>query len=293
MISSFRNMIRRLRSGEPADLIRVDRRLRELPVIGPVWEKFQRVRAQLTQRNADDYLAMQRRTFELFASADEVRPGEIVGDYVAGSWRQHDEWEDYETYLMKYVPRDASWLAIEYGCGPGRNLRRWSDWFQRIDGVDISAQNLENARLFLSGVIPAAKMPRLFLTAGRDCGDAPQDAYDFAFSTICLQHICVWEVRYAILGALFHCLKPGGRLSVQMGYGNPSPATVPYHANYYAAHSTNRESDTEIASAEQVREDLARIGFEQFEHWIRPTGPGDIHPNWIFFTAVKPATKAS
>lgn len=233
---------------------------------------------------------MQRRTFELFAAADEVRPGEIVGDYVAGSWRQHDEWPDYEAYLMKHVPRDGSWLAIEYGCGPGRNLRRWSDWFRRIDGVDISARNLENARCFLNGVVASEKMPQLFLTEGRDCGPAPVDTYDFAFSTICLQHICVWEVRFAILSSLFRVLKPGGRLSVQMGFGSPSPATVPYHANYYGAHSTNRESDTEVASPDQIGDDLARIGYEGFEYWVRPVGPGDVHPSWIFFTAVKPVT---
>lgn len=251
------------------------------------------MRAKLTQRNADDYLSMQRRTFQLFASADQVRPGEIEGDYVAGSWRQHDEWQDYEDYLMKYVPKGGGWIAIEYGCGPGRNLRRWNEWFRRIDGVDISSRNLENARNFLSGIIPAEKMPNFFVTQGNDCGEAPADTYDFAFSTICLQHICVWEVRFAILASLFRCLKPGGRLSVQMGFGSPSPASVPYHDNYYGAHSTNRESDTEVASADQVKDDLTKIGFTDFEYWIRPVGPGDIHPNWIFFTAVKPAAPAS
>jgi SAM-dependent methyltransferase len=246
------------------------------------------MRARILQHDANDYLEMQRRTFELMAGADEVKPGNIDGDYVAGSWRQHDAWEDYETYLMKSVPGGGSWIAIEYGCGPGRNIRRWTDRFARIDGVDIAQTNLDNASAFLEGQIASTKIPHLFLTEGRNCGDAPKSYYDFAFSTICLQHICVWEVRFDIFRSLFECLKPGGRLSIQMGFGKPSPDTVPYHCNHYEAHSTNRACDVEVADPKQIEEDLVKIGFECFEYWIRPVGPGDCHPNWIFFTATKP-----
>lgn len=255
----------------------------------PVFNRAMELKSRFSQRSASQYIAMQRREYDLLSSVDRVTSGNIDGDAVAGSWRQHDEWPDYEDYLMKYVPKDGTWLALEYGCGPGRNLRRWSARFRRIDGVDISPTNLENARRFLQGQIDEAKMPHLFLTEGMNCGDAPQDAYDFVFSTICLQHICVHEVRTAIFRALFGCLKPGGRLSAQMGFGVPSPSTQPYRANFYAAAGTNRVCDVAIASPSEPEEDLRAIGFRDFESWIRPTGPGDFHPKWIFFTAVKPA----
>jgi hypothetical protein len=75
-----------------------------------------------------------------------------------------------------------------------------------------------------------------------------------------------------------------------MGYGKNSPNTVPYYVNFTSALTTNRGCDVEVRSPEQVRDDLVAAGFAEFEYWIRPTGPGDTHPNWIFFTAVKKGT---
>jgi hypothetical protein len=51
---------------------------------------------------------------------------------------------------------------------------------------------------------------------------------------------------------------------------------------------TNRACDVAIASSDEVRGDLEKIGFTNFESWVRPVGPGDLHPQWIFFTAIKP-----
>ena len=189
---------------------------------------------------------------------------------------------------MRYVPRDESWVALDFGCGPGRNLRRWSSFFARIDGVDISAGNLENARTFLDGTVPPHKQPNLYLTAGNDCGAAAHEHYDFAFSTICLQHICVHSIRFSIFSHLFSCLKPGGRISIQMGFGVPSPHTVGYLEDHVVAAETNRACDVAISSPDEVKADFDRIGFESFESWIRPVGPGDFHPHWIYFTATRP-----
>jgi SAM-dependent methyltransferase len=275
-------------SKEPRDRIFVQRKLRRMPVVGVSIRGFLLLKVRLFQRSAQDYVKMQKRIYELYAAADKISSGNIDGDYVVGSWQAHDKWADYDNYLMKYVPRDESWVALEYGCGPGRNLRRWSSIFARIDGVDISKNNLENARVFLEREIPASKKPNLYVTNGMDCGDTPRNHYNFAFSTICLQHICVHEVRFSILKNLFACLKPGGRISLQMGYGVPSPYTVSYFDNFVQALGTNRSADVAIRSPDEVKKDLEQIGFKNFEYWIRPVGPGDLHPNWIFFTAIKP-----
>ena len=236
----------------------------------------------------EDYIRMQRNFYLRSAKRSKVVSGHLIEDQVVGSWREHDAWQDYETFLMKYVSSRDNLVGLDFGCGPGRNIRRWSGLFQRIDGADISSVNLSNARIFLKDQIPTVKSPKLFLTNGSNCGDASSDTYDFVFSTITLQHICSHTVRYAILKDLYRILKPGGRLSLQMGYGSPSPLSVGYFEDNYSAAATNRGCDTEISTPDEPKQDLENIGFVNFEYWIRPVGPGDIHPNWIFFTATKP-----
>lgn len=240
------------------------------------------------ERTVDDYLFMQKQVYGQLTAQEDIRPGEIVVDHVVGSWRAHESWTDYDDYLLRDVPGEPSWLALEFGCGPGRNLRRWSSRFARIDGVDILDTNLAHARVFLEGQIPAVKQPRLYETSGRDCGNAPSETYDFAFSTICLQHVCVHAVRLSILRDLFRVLKPGGRLAVQMGYGVPSPDSVPYYANQTGATGTNSACDTQVENLDQLRHDLEHVGFREFAADLRPVGPSDDHPQWVFFRARRP-----
>ena len=242
---------------------------------------------RLSRSPEEYYSALQRGVYEGAALAGPATAGDLgTRDHVVGSWRAHNEWTDYADYLMRYVPDEPQWIALDFGCGPGRNLLRWSARFSRIDGADIAAANLENARRYLAD-IPAEKAPNLYLTSGSDLGAAPTATYDFVFSTIAMQHICMHSIRYAILKDIHRVLKPGGRLSIQMGYGSPSPDTVPWAADFADATGTNRACDVEISSPDQPAADLAMLGFQAFEYWLRPVGPGDSHPQWIYFTAVK------
>ena len=236
----------------------------------------------------EDYVRMQRRYYIRNARKSAVAPGNLIDDQVVGSWREHDEWPDYEIFLMRYVRPEAEYVALDFGCGPGRNIRRWSNWFKRIDGADISKVNIANARVFLRDQVSDAKSPNLFVTNGADCGDAPSNSYDFVFSTVCLQHICSHSVRFAILTDLYRVLKPGGRISIQMGFGSPSPMTVGYFEDNFSAEATNRSCDTEISNVSEPKSDFDKIGFQNFESWVRPVGPGDIHPSWVYMTATKP-----
>jgi len=106
-------------------------------------------------------------------------------------------------------------------------------------------------------------------------------------STIALQHICVYDIRYSIMKDIYRVLNKGGIFSAQMGYGSPSPMTVGYYENYYDARESNRSCDACIESPEQLEKDLIEIGFTDFQYKITQVGPGDVHPNWIFFSAIK------
>ena len=106
-------------------------------------------------------------------------------------------------------------------------------------------------------------------------------------SVIAMQHICVYDIRYSIMKDMYRVLKSGGAIAIQMGYGSPSPMTVGYYENYYDAQGTNRTCDVCIETPEQLEKDLLEIGYKDFQYTIGPVGPGDIHPNWIYFNAYK------
>lgn len=203
---------------------------------------------------------------------------------VVGSFDLHNNWEDYDNFLFKDVDTSNK-CSLDFGCGPGRNIVKFAKRFNRIDGADISEYNLNNAKIWCAqNNVPE---PILYKNNGIDLSVIDSNKYDVIFSTICLQHICVYDIRFSFLKEFFRVLKPGGSLCCQMGYGTNHPCTVAYFDNNYDATVTNSGCDTRIESPDQIKSDLEKIGFVNFSHDIRPVGPGDVHSNWIFFRATK------
>jgi SAM-dependent methyltransferase len=207
-------------------------------------------------------------------------------DPVVGSFIPHNNWSDYD-FLFKDIIYLDSKKVLDFGCGPGRNIVKYNNTFKNIDGVDISQTNLNNAAIWIKHNNINIENTNLFLCNGVNLSNIGNENYDIVMSTICMQHICVYEVRLNYLKEFFRVLKPGGYITIQMGYGKGSLMTVDYYANNYDALSTNRGCDTDISDYTQVENDLTSIGFKNFNYYIRPTGPGDCHKNWIFFNAQK------
>ncbi|TWF56448.1 class I SAM-dependent methyltransferase [Neorhizobium alkalisoli] len=230
------------------------------------------------------YSQMQRAFYEHAASVGKYDI-DHKRDIVVGSYHEHNRWSDYDKYLFGFI--DESYkdkLALDFGCGPGRNIIKYNHLFKRIDGCDIAQTNLNNAEGNIR--FEGMEVPNLYLTQGADVGNVPDNTYDVIFSSITMQHICVHEIRYAILTDMYRALKKLGRISIQMGFG-VSPGKLSYFDNFYDAASTNSAADTMIENVDYIQGDLERIGFLNFKYHIRPTGPGDSHPHWIFFTAHK------
>lgn len=208
----------------------------------------------------------------------------VVGSYV------HHEGVDYERWLLSGVSSRPGALALEYGCGPGRMLLRLAPRFARIDGIDISPEVLEVAKRRTARL---ASTPRLFLTDGQHVPEGTANAYDVAYSVICLQHICVYSVRRQILEGLFRALKPGGFLAFQMGYGPGHARMADYFEDYVDAPGTNGVADVGVLHPGEIAGDLARIGFSHAAYALTPTGPGDTHGAWIFVRALKPGPQTA
>lgn len=230
----------------------------------------------------EKYAKMQKNQYDAEASTWSITNREPV----VGSFDFHNNWKDYDDYLFKDVETTGK-VALDFGCGPGRNIVKFSTRFERIDGVDISNINLDNAKIWCE-TNNVTFTPNLFMNNGLDLSCITTDNYyDVIFSTICMQHICVHETRFALIKDFYRLLKSGGSICIQMGYGKGHERSVDYYDNFYDAEYTNSGMDTRVDSPDQLKGDLEKIGFTNFQYDIRFRGPGDIHDNWIFFRATK------
>ena len=206
-------------------------------------------------------------------------------DPVVGSYDQHNSFTDYDEFLFKNI-NTQNMIALEYGAGPGRNLIKFNNRFVRIDAVDISETNKQKAEINLKE--HGISFPNYFITSGDNIpGDFLE--YDLIFSVICLQHICVHQIRYSIMKDIYRVLKPGGYFCAQMGYGGKtnSDAVAEYHENQYQASGTNGFHDVSIKDEQNLIDDLTQIGFKNYLSDLRPVGPGDNHRNWLWFQVQK------
>jgi SAM-dependent methyltransferase len=207
-------------------------------------------------------------------------------DPVVGNFHAQNAWRDYDDFLFRDIEGDLKTKTVlDFGCGPGRNLVKFNNLFKRIDGVDISRINLENAQVW-AGYNNIATTSVLFLCNGVNLNGIQDQSYDIVMSTICMQHICVYTIRLNYLKEFYRVLKAGGRVTIQMGFGEKNSACE-YYDNKYDATATNGDCDTKVTDPAQLEQDLTSIGFTDFKYYIRPVGPGDYHENWIFFSALK------
>lgn len=233
----------------------------------------------------EDYLKMQRSAYDETAGTWSISNR----DPVVGCYDKHNAWKDYDIYLFKDIPTEGM-KALDYGTGPGRNIIKFWNRFAGIDGVDIGAVNLKNAadNLKEAGITES----HLMLCDGKSI-PAPDCSYDMVFSTICLQHICCYDIRLQIFKESYRVLKAGGHFCFQMGYGGRSLGNTDlgvawYYENVTNARKTNGKYDVSVTDPAQLRDDLVSIaGFSSMDYDLRPVGPGDKHNNWIFVRAHK------
>ena len=224
---------------------------------------------------------MQNAHYEEYAKAWSLK----FRDPVVGSYDAHNQWEDYDTYLFKDFDTNGL-VALEYGCGPARNLIEFQDRFARVDGIDIAQTNLDKAKINLEDA--GIKDYKLYLTSGDNLDEVDSESYDVVFAVICFQHICVYEIRDSIIKDIYRVLKPGGYLCFQMGFGGKEGIpTAGYFDNVYDATTTNGHADVSITNEDDIKNHLEKLGYKNYKSDIRPTGPGDNHKNWIWIQVQK------
>ncbi len=177
-------------------------------------------------------------------------------------------------------------VGLDFGCGCGRNVINIVDRFKRMDGVDISQELVQQCIKNLNQYGYDDNKTSFYVCNGISLDICKPESYDFIMSTIVLQHICVYEIRYNYLAEFYRILKPGGMISIQMGFGDGHPNTRDYYENFYDADTTNGSCDVKVDNPEQIIKDLSDIGFTYIEYLIR-SSYSDLHNNWIYVKAYK------
>ena len=206
-------------------------------------------------------------------------------DKCVGNWDVHELYP-YDEYLLENYNGKFD-KALDFGCGMGRMIKRMLTKFKQVDGADLISKNLEHGTKYLEGNLDKVK---LYQTDGLSCS-IDSGNYDFVYSTICIQHICVHETRYKIINDFYNLLNETGEICIQVGFGWDNGNH--WLDNTYNVNSTNAGNDFTIPNEshfEFIEKDLKKIGFNIINFTIKESPHPNIlnyHPKWLFIHGKK------
>ena len=205
---------------------------------------------------ADDPAAIVDTTLEHYNQrASEFREGT----------RDHDVSQNIET-LLRHIRAEPPYWILDFGCGPGRDLRRFTELGHIAVGLDGAEQFVHMARADSGCVVWQQDFLRLEL---------PSAQFDGIFANATLFHVPTRELT-RVLGQLRTTLKPGGVLFSSNPRGNDEEGWN--RGRYGAYHSWQR-----------WRGYLICAGFIELEHYYRPAGlPFEQQP-WLASAWRRPA----
>jgi ubiquinone/menaquinone biosynthesis C-methylase UbiE len=212
--------------------------------------------------------------------------------YGTNNHPEHNSNPDYWGILLENVIKNTKKYknkhALDFGCGQGRNvsnLLKLAEW-KTVDGIDISESNINMCKKTHD-----PNMSNFYHNNGKDFSALSTNFYDFVMSTIVLQHICVYDLRYELLKEIFRVMKIGGVFSFQMGYGDKTfvkDAQISgYYDNNHTAPHSNGSYDVRVSNEQELIQDLTKIGFKKITCVVKPSWADGGHSYWIYTEAVK------
>lgn len=180
----------------------------------------------------------------------------VAAAFEAGT-RDHDVSQNVDA-LLRHLPGDRPLDILDFGCGPGRDLRTFAARGHRPVGLDGVAEFVAMARASGAGEVWHQDFLHL---------DLPPAAFDGVFANASLFHV-PGAVLPRVLGQLHATLRPGGALFAS----NPRGANQEGWARgrYGVWHDWP-----------QWQALLEAAGFEALEHYYRPAGlPREQQP-WL------------
>jgi SAM-dependent methyltransferase len=169
----------------------------------------------------------------------------------------HDVSENHAAFLSAIVV-PPPFALLDFGCGPGRDLRHFASLGHRAVGLDGCASFCEMARRHSGCEVLHQDFLRL---------DLPRACFDGVFANASLFHVPSQELA-RVLGELRDALEPRGVLFTSNPRGDGREG---WSSGRYAC----------FHDLESWRRHLDRAGFDELSHYYRPPGKPRHEQPWL------------
>ena len=190
------------------------------------------------------------------ANATLQHYNERADDFWEGT-RSHDVSQNIAA-LLEYIEGNAPFSILDFGCGPGRDLKIFAQLGHRPVGLEGSARFATMARAHSGSEVLNQDFLKL---------DLPAAAFDGVFANASLFHVPSQELP-RVLRELHAALKPRGVLFASNPRGDNDEG---WNGGRYGAYH----------DLESWRDFMAGAGFSELTHYYRPKDlPRDQQP-WL------------
>ena len=174
--------------------------------------------------------------------------------------RDHDVSQNVEALLrhVRNVGTPPPCTILDFGCGPGRDLKTFVGRGHVAIGLEGSPRFAEMARVWSGCEVWRQDFLKL---------DLPAERFDGVFANASLFHVPTQELP-RVLSALAATLKPGGVLFSSNPRGNDDEGW-------------NRERYGAYWDLETWRSYVSAAGFVELEHYYRPPGVPREQQPWL------------
>ena len=171
--------------------------------------------------------------------------------------RDHDVGQNIEA-LLQHIEAEAPFTILDFGCGPGRDLKVFAGFGHRATGLEGAARLAAMARTHSGCEVWQQDFLRL---------DLPDRYFDGVFANAALFHVPGQELPRVLL-ELHATLKPRGVLFTSNPRGHNDEG---WNSGRYGAYH----------DLETWRRYLVAAGFVELGHYYRPAGlPREQQP-WL------------
>ncbi len=160
--------------------------------------------------------------------------------------------------LLQYIEGEAPFTLLDFGCGPGRDLKTFTELGHVAVGLEGAAHFVEMARTHGNGEVWQQDFLKL---------DLPEKHFDGVFANASLFHVPSQELP-RVLRELNATLKPRGVLFSSNPHGHNEEG---WNRGRYGA----------FYDLETWRRYLSAAGFEELTHYYRPAGRPRFMQPWL------------